>query len=408
MHEQVTLSFTQEAGTAAGGDDYRFVPCFKVRASTGDQVTTVWTSLSRTAAGMAQARLPEGVDPDQALREALLRFSLRRLQRELADPVARDALLSTLTNTWKLTSDDVDQLLAVAVGDKTCAYQQADGPDLLCLAAFGSDPAVVGVAGLRRIAPTSRPMCAACDMPDAALACSQLSHPEVVGMMTAAGQVARRFVGAMCNLGRDEVQQPGGCRPAGHPCWQRIVQLDSEAPPAAASPLALAEALDGLHAWWRVVVGAPLLELKGAAAVTGLALGCATRAEFVQRMSDLAVVLDSLRVGDAVLPVPSPRWQPPPPNETLNRVRLCLQARLDPDAFERAERAVRRLGRLQRIRSLLQHRGGHDELVRCLAALGVAWPPADWAAAWERVRAEAADALAGLRDELRALAETTG
>jgi hypothetical protein len=125
-------------------------------------------------------------------------------------------------------------------------------------------------------------------------------------------------------------------------------------------------------------------------------------------MSDLAVVLGSLWVGDALLPEPSPGEQLPPPNESLNRVRLCLQARLATDAFERAEHAVRRLGRLQRIRSLLQHGGGHDELVRRLAALGVAWPPPDWAAAWERVRAEAADALVVLRDELRMLAETAG
>jgi hypothetical protein len=43
----------------------------------------------------------------------------------------------------------------------------------------------------------------------------------------------------------------------------------------------------------------------------------------------------------------------------------------------------------------MQHPGGHEELVRKVAALGLAW-----AEAWERVRAEAADALAALRDEL--------
>ncbi len=406
MDEEFTLSFI--AGASTGGDEYQFVPCFTVHASTGAQVTTVSSSLTRSAATMAQSRLPEGVDPDQALHEALLRFSLRRFQRELADPVARDALLGTLTNTWKLDTEDVDQFLAIVVGDKTCAYQQADGPDLFCLAAAENDPTVVGQLGRRRVAPTSRPLCAACQMPDAALVCSQLSHPEVIGDSGAAGQLERALVGAMCNLGRDEVGQPGGCRPDGHQCWQRRARLDLEAPPAAASPLVLAEALDGLHAWWRVVVGAPLLELKGAAAVAGLALECTTRAEFVQRMSDLAVVLGSLRVGDAALPTPSPGEQLPPPEQSLNRVRLCLQGRLDPDAFERAERAVRRLGRLQRIRSLLQHRGGHDELVRALAALGVAWPPSDWTAAWERIRAEATAALAALRDELRMLAEMTG
>jgi hypothetical protein len=31
---------------------------------------------------------------------------------------------------------------------------------------------------------------------------------------------------------------------------------------------------------------------------------------------------------------------------------------------------------------------GYEELVRCMAAPGVAWPPKDWAATWERVRAE--------------------
>jgi hypothetical protein len=173
VDEEFTLSFIPGGGTSAGGDEYQFVPCFTVRASTGEQVTTVWTSLTRTAATMAQARLPNGADADQVLREALLRFSLRRLQRELADPVARDALLSTLTNTWTLDGDDVDQFLAVVVGDKTCAYQQVDGPDLLCMAAAANDRTVVGVDGRQRVAPTSRPLCAACEMPDAALAGSR-------------------------------------------------------------------------------------------------------------------------------------------------------------------------------------------------------------------------------------------
>jgi len=120
-------------------------------------------------------------------------------------------------------------------------------------------------------------------------------------------------------------------------------------------------------------------------------------------------VLGSLRVDDdKVQPGLDPGVELPRKDQSVARLRACLKINIpDPDSLERANQALDRLARLQRIRSLLQHPGGHEELVRKVAALGLAWPPADWAAAWERVRAEAADALAALRDELRMLAETT-
>lgn len=93
----------------------------------------------------------------------------------------------------------------------------------------------------------------------------------------------------------------------------------------------------------------------------------------------------------------------------MARLRACLKAKIaDPGSLERANQALGRLGGLQRIRSLLQHPGGYDELVQVVAALGLAWPPVDWAAAWDRVRAEAADALAAVRGELRMLVEPAG
>lgn len=184
-----------------------------------------------------------------------------------------------------------------------------------------------------------------------------------------------------------------------------------EAPTAPTHPRALAEILDALDAWWRLaVVNKPLLRLEGGTSITGLALPCSSRSEFTQRLSELAVVLGSLRVDDdQVLPGLDPDAELPRKDQSVARLGACLKTKIsDPDSLERANQALSRLARLQRIRSLLQHADGHEELVRKIAVLGLAWPPSDWTAAWERVRAEAADALAALRDELRMLAETAG
>lgn len=46
------------------------------------------------------------------------------------------------------------------------------------------------------------------------------------------------------------------------------------------------------------MVDKPLLRLEGGTSITWLALPCTSRSEFVQRLSELAVVLGSLRVDD--------------------------------------------------------------------------------------------------------------
>jgi hypothetical protein len=319
---------------------------------------------------------------------------------------------STTGTPWRIgdtDSGEVDELLALIDASKVCTHQQAEGPDLLCLAASSDDETAIGTIGRHRVAPTSRPLCAGCQMPDAAVVCSQFSHPQVSGVRTMGG-FARELDDAMCNLGREEIQQPGKCHAAGHPCWQRVVGLEVATPTEVAHPRALAETLDALDAWWRLaVVNKPLLRLEGGTSITGLALPCTSRSEFTQRLSELAVVLGSLRVDDdQVRPGLDPGVELPRNDQSMARLRAALKVKIaDPDSLERANQALDRLGRLQRIRSLLQHPGGQEELVRKVAALGLAWPPADWTAAWERVRAEAADALAALRDQLRMLAETT-
>jgi hypothetical protein len=409
--DELTVTYDPTT-TPVPGTEYQSKPCLHVRTRTGEKVATVCTVVSDfLAQTRLLPRLADRPDPDAALGEVLLRWSVARLERTLADPLARQALLDRQGDSWRIGDPDageVEELLALADASKTCTHQQADAQDLLCLAASSQDQAVVGTAGRHRVAPTSRPLCAGCQMPDAQVVCSQLSHPEVIGLMTAQGQVRRQLAGALCNLGREEIQQPFGCRAGGHQCWQRVVGLEVAAPTAAAHPRALAEILDALDAWWRLaVVNKPLLRLQGGTSITGLALPCTSRSEFAQRLSELAAVLGNLRVDDDDLrPGLEAGAELPRKEQSLNRLRVCLAAKVsDPDSLERVNQALGRLGRLQRIRSTLQHPAGHDELVRTTAALGLAWPPMDWAAAWERVRAEAVDALGTLRDEMRALTD---
>jgi len=409
--DELTITYT--AAQPEPGADYQFAPSLRVQTHSRERVATVVTVVSDLVAQtQLLPQLAGRPDADAALREVLVRWSVSRLERMLADPAARQTLVDQPSVSWRVGPADhgeVEELLALANANKACTHQQAEGPDLLCLAASAGDETAIGTAdGWRRVAPTSRPLCASCQMPDAAVVCSQFSHPEVRGTRAVGGRASRNLVRALCNLGQQEIREPGGCHAGGHPCWQRVVGLEVAAP-AAAPPRALAEILDALDAWWRLaVVNKPLLQLKGGTSITGLALPCTSRPEFTQRLSDLAVVLGSLRVDDdQVRPGLDPGTDLPPKDQSLARLRACLKANIsDPDSLGRANQALSRLARLQRIRSLLQHADRHEELVRVAAGLGLVWPPTNWAAAWERVRAEAADALAQLRDELRMLVET--
>src|SRR6266545_870787 len=103
--------------------------------------------------------------------------------------------------------------------------------------------------------------------------------------------------------------------------------------------------------------------------------GVDAAAEFVRRMSDLAVVLGSRRMSDSqrrisasTAGVLADRWTPTRPSGPSGR---CAGGDASSGAGVCCSTAA-----------------GYEELVWCMATPGVAWPPKDWAATWERVRAE--------------------
>lgn len=210
MVDELTITYVISKSTDA--TVWPFEPSFRVQTRTGEQVATVFIVVSDLVARTRLLpRLADRQDPDAALREALLRWSVSRLERALADPLARRALLDQPRRSWRIGDADpgeVDDLLALVGANKACTHQRAEGRDLLCLAASSKDKTAIGTVGWLRVAPTSRPLCAACQMPDAAVVCSHFSHPEVSGL-TSMGGVSRQLDGVLCNLGRTEIQQPG-------------------------------------------------------------------------------------------------------------------------------------------------------------------------------------------------------
>ncbi|MFZ0887370.1 MAG: hypothetical protein WA005_02860 [Candidatus Binataceae bacterium] len=111
---------------------------------------------------------------------------------------------------------EVEQL----VTQKTCAYQLSRGRELFCSAAASTDETADASSGL---APTSRPMCKACDLPDDRYRCFHLTHPRVMGIraMTPTG---RQLTGAYCEINSPNIRAPSRCHASGHDCWEYIVE----------------------------------------------------------------------------------------------------------------------------------------------------------------------------------------
>jgi hypothetical protein len=215
------------------------------------------------------------------LRKATIRWAIPKIEESLLSG-AVEFLVEPIRETRKLVLDHAELgLIKKLVAEKTCEYQTFSGRDLFCSAATLSDETVVGQIGLRRLAPTSRPMCRACNMPDTDYVCSYLAHPGVIGMPGHSGK-QRQLVAAYCEIGQREVESdPSECHAGGHKCWVRVVSPAPEpAPLVLYLPRELPTALDFLNTIWEKAFGHRLLRLRSVEKTAALSLDCATHEEF--------------------------------------------------------------------------------------------------------------------------------
>lgn len=326
--------------------------------------------------------------------QALFALSLRQIEALAIDGLVPEAYTDQPLSVT-LAEEHLPALLS-AIFKKECRYQVGEpDADLFCAAAGHADETVVGTSGLHRLAPTSKAICRACGVPDAASACSHLSHAEVLGMRTMGGW-SRTFAGALCELGRPEVDAaPGRCRPEGHTCWERSVQVTHSAPRVSLSPLAVAEAVDFLDSVWRAQFGDRLVKNPATTHVAGLSMPVHDRDDFKARLSDLAGVVESFTIPDDLLAGDLPAEYR---KGSINR----LQGALDHASVAYSDNTLRRLRSVIALRAAMQHPGkAAKELPSLFEGLGLTYPPPSWERAWSVVQSEVVEAISEFRNGVR-------
>ncbi|MEY2590530.1 MAG: hypothetical protein QOJ67_2514 [Acidimicrobiaceae bacterium] len=374
---------------------------FRVLAGSDPLVVTV-ISIDALSYSELLSRMswPDDEDAREGVRVALQRHGLRLTENLIRAGDVPDAYTQT-ERLMPLGPDEIDLLERFLV-DKECSYQRSHAGDLYCAAADEDDQTVVGSEGLQRLAPTTRPACRACNLPDTDHICSHLTHPRIFARRAMGLNVPSRSVGsAFCELGRDEVSSPRLCRPGGNDCWQRLVPIDPDERSAKLAPLALHEALDFLDLAWRLAFDRPLIGLTTTAGIASLALEPSSRSEVETRLSALGDVLHQLHVADELLPAAPDKKKV---TGSLNRVETCLRSRVVDAELEMALQALRTLRHVMRVRAGLQHAGARGGMETSFAQLAIEFPPQDWRVMWNELTARCVASLVALRDVVRRLA----
>lgn len=186
--------------------------------------------------------------------------------------------------------------------------------------------------------------------------------------------------------------------------WVQTLQgIPSESvdEPELGSPLDLVEALGYLDAVWQLSLKTHLVGHPRPAAVARLALSCTSPDEFDARLSSLADVVGHLSVD---LPPEEEQLAKDADERSLARLRRRLVPLVEPGSLARIDRALGTLRTAIRIRAAAQHSGAGGVAIASFQALGLAYPPDDWGAAWERIRSRCAVAVDAIREELQLIA----
>lgn len=238
---------------------------------------------------------------------ALDRAAIRWAVAQVEDRIRHNDLPEARTNAvQKLTMDRTEfERVKLMARSKACDYQMTLGRELFCSAA-SSQEGTVREHEFRWLAPTSRRVCAECDLPDTDFICSHVKHP----IVTFREKNYRQFAEALCDIGRSEMEKNGcDCYPGGNQCWTRIVEPTIEAPPAVPfSPRDLPVTLDFLDVVWQQIFKHPLLGRLSTEKTAAIVLPCATKEELSSRLGDLNELFKRMDIPDENLPEEERAW----------------------------------------------------------------------------------------------------
>ena len=165
----------------------------------------------------------------------------------------------------------------------------------------------------------------------------------------------------------------------------------SPALPEYLPPMALPEAFDHLGLSWRIATGQRLFQVPRAAIPAKLTQAASSQEEFESRCSALCDMLKSFDF--------------PAEGGSLNNMKGRLSDLLGEEASGRAGAEVDRLRWIFELRAGQQHHGADTRAERARTALGLAQFGADWAGAWDHMRATVVQALTIIREEISSLTD---
>ena len=336
---------------------------------------------------------------DETYNDALLRWCIRETEARI-----RDGRLDEIPKgiiPIPVTLADVPMIVSL-YRDKTCEYQVSRGRELFCGAADPrSDQTVAFNEGPIALAPTTKPLCRGCDLPNTDVVCSHLAHPGVYAILpwpNATVTTRRKLGSGYCGLENNLNGLGEKCRPGGNECWVREIQVEASTPAVPYSPRELPTALEFLNTVWPRYFNEPLFKTAKFEKPASLSLPCGTRDEFLARLGDLNELLRAMDIPDEHLPNENRAGgkKEIPKSEKLNRMSACLLNKLELDQSEPVRMAIDILRALNVVRNKLTH--GGVELINALRQLGIEYPIVDYSKAWDRVRGRAAEALTTVRE----------
>jgi hypothetical protein len=154
---KVVITFVGLSPLGESGDCYAVVPCSDAHHG-ADLVCKAWIELSGHAAQIAKAQLERGGidDAEAALARALFRYGIQRMEAIVCDSLRTGVPLENTAQVWKLTADDLPQILKIA-SEKEYTYRARSQRDLFCPASsFTGETTVYSVENVGSTGVTRR------------------------------------------------------------------------------------------------------------------------------------------------------------------------------------------------------------------------------------------------------------
>jgi hypothetical protein len=368
--EKYKLTF---GGWNGGSSNFEVKEVAIFRVSTGPVIFPVSIQMVRTLYTMLTAGTPE---PSQSeLKQAMLALALPRLRAKLNHFDAPTTATGKILLTETVTSENA--ALFSRETSIQCQFQERTVVGLICRAAAQND---------ELNGKTTSAVCAACDLPSDVLRCTNLQHPEVIGMASS-GVVFRRVVSAFYDSKTTSFKHCD-CIPGGYSCWRQEVD-NSEKIGQIVEDIAerVVDELQYLNLGFRQVFGHALVRINDLRSVSEILTPCRTQEEFTTKVACLADIFNNLDLSNFDKEIKNDV------KGQLNRLELFLRGRRVP----LDERPIRTLKHIVSIRDSFPIHSGNTKFLAACQELQVEYPPTAWEEAWAVVLHNAWRSLRTLR-----------